>query len=368
MFCNINLASAQNYQVIGHAQITKDYDSARAQALDRAVMDAVKFSGGSLAAFNTIRPHLRNNQNDYFFRGSEIQSIRIVKENKLEALLKKNVELTVLINMTPMAKACHFTQYKKPLLIGTFALENPKQASLGRIYSIGEDFSSVLVKTLNQFSQSFTVVGTTKVEFSSKTPQTTIMLAQDNNTQYLISGKITDIPAMLDTTTNTVIRHFAVEIDILDGRNGVNIANRIYRDFAIWPFRKTSIVDTKTARFWGSSYGTMLRHVAESIVLDLESILSCKITLPEIIAIQGDNMQINAGLIHGLKQGDQLNIWHQASYVDQNGTPRAQYNMSEATATVIQVYNNNADIVINQPEYIGSMQVGDLLGRHTQSE
>lgn len=365
---NINVAVAQNYQVVGQAPITKDYDNARAQALDKAVMDTVRFSGGSLAAFNTIRQHLNNNQDEYYFRGSEIQSIRVVKENKLEALLTKTAKITVLINMTPVANACHFTQYKKPLLIGTFKLEDPKQASLGRIYDIGEDFSNVLVKTLNQFSQSFTVIGTTKVNFSSDTPQKTIMLAQDNNTQYLVSGKITDIPAMLDTKTNTVTRHFAVEIDVLDGRNGVNVASRIYRDYAIWPFSKTSIVDTKTARFWGSSYGLMLRNVAEKIVLDLESVLSCKITLPEIIAIHGDKMQVNAGSVHGLKQGDQLNIWHQASYIDQNGTPRAQYNMSESTATVTQVYTNNADIVLNQPEYIGSVQIGDLLGRHTNAQ
>ncbi len=69
---------------------------------------------------------------------------------------------------------------------------------MGSIYRLGEDFSTVLQKNIQRRSQSFLVTGITQVPFSANHADAMMMLAEDNDAQYLVSGEITDISATVD--------------------------------------------------------------------------------------------------------------------------------------------------------------------------
>lgn len=104
----------------------------------------------------------------------------------------------------------------------------------------------------------------------------------------------------------------------------------------------------------------MLR-VSRNIMLDLESEVSCKVTLPEVVAKWGNIITMDLGRIHGVQEGDKLQLWHNGSFIDQRGLPRNKVTESDITLTVSRVYENEAELSVNQRELISSIQIGDVM-------
>ncbi len=272
--------------------------------------------------------------------------------------------ITARIDIYPSANACHESQYKKTFLVGNIDVTSPQQAVMGRIYNIGDDFSHVVDRQLAQESRSFVSVGTTNYDIDKRRPEVIKMIAQDTGAQYIIGGDITDLTATIESKLlkdDVINRQFALEMQVFDGKTGHQVYNRSYREVAKWPFAKTSEVDTRSARFWASTYGSMMLRVSRNIMLDLESEVSCKITLPEVAAVYGNTVTIDLGRMHGVQQGDKLQLWHTGSFIDQRGLPRNKVSQSDITLTVSRVYENEAELTIDQPSLAGSIQIGDVM-------
>ncbi len=88
----------------------------------------------------------------------------------------------------------------------------------------------------------------------------------------------------------------------------------------------------------------MLR-VSRNIMLDLESEVSCKITLPEVAAVFGNTVTIDLGRMHGVQQGDKLR-YGTPRFIDQRGLPRNKVSQSDITLTVSRVYENEAELTL----------------------
>ena len=272
--------------------------------------------------------------------------------------------ITARIDIYPSANACHERQYKKTFLVGNIDVTSPQQAVMGRIYNIGDDFSHVVDRQLAKESRSFVSVGTTNYDIDKRRPEVIKMIAQDTGAQYIIGGEITDLTATIESNLikdDIINRQFALEMQVFDGKTGHQIYTRSYREVAKWPFAKTSEVDTRSARFWASTYGSMMLRVSRNIMLDLESEISCKITLPEVAAVFGNTVTIDLGRMHGVQQGDKLQLWHTGSFIDQRGLPRNKVSQSDITLTVSRVYENEAELTIDQPSLAGSIQIGDVM-------
>ncbi|MFD2180289.1 flagella assembly protein FlgT [Veronia pacifica] len=354
------LANATWYEVTGYSALLKSKSDARTRALEDALFQAIKFSGGDISSVIRLRPYLAEERKNYQFSGNDVREINIVDVRTST----KAVTVTARVSIHKTAKACHNTQYRKSLVISHFGIVHPQHAALGGIFRFGDDFTTLLQRQFDKQSQSFVVSKVSDVAISPGNPSVNTMIAEDNDAQYLITGAITDMTATLDERIfrrDGVNRQLAVSIDVIDGKSGDVIYQNSYRDIAAWPFENTSKVDTKTARFWTSSYGEMARRMSRNIMLDLESSLSCRATSPEVIAFNGEYGQINVGRIHGVKVGDQLQLWHNASFVDQFGSHRKQYRKSEMTLTVTRVYDHSSEISVMPAELARSIQIGDLV-------
>lgn len=276
------------------------------------------------------------------------------------------MEMRIRVDIYPSATGCHVDQYKKTVLVGNIDVASPQQAVMGQIYSVGDDFSHVVNRQLDQNSRSFVSVGTTDYSISANYPERTKMIAQDNGAQYIIGGVITDLTATIDAKLlkdDVINRQFAMEMKVFDGKTGHEVYHKNYREVARWPFAKTSQVDTRSARFWASTYGEMMLRVSRNIMLDLESELSCKITLPEVVAVFGNTVTMDLGRMHGVQEGDQLQLWHTASFIDQNGLPRNKVSQSDITLRVTRVYGHEAELTIEQPNLASSVQIGDVMNK-----
>ena len=348
--------NAQWVQVTGEATILESKATARVNALENAVFQAMKFTGGEIASLPMLKTYLQENRQQYRFSGNEIRHISVLEQKDVGG----KMYVTARIDIYPSAKSCHKIQYKKGLLLGKFSLTEPQQAAMGSIYQLGNDFSKVLQKNIQQRSQSFLVTGVTQVPFSVNHADAMMMLAEDNDAQYLVSGEITDISTTIDNRQH-INRQFAITLNIMDGKTGEIIYQNSYRDIGLWPFARTSYVDTKTVRFWVSPYGQSIRRVTQNMMLDIESALSCRASLPEIVNIHQGVAQINVGRVHGVQNGDQLKLWHSAGFIDQKGIPRNRMVETAITLTVDRVYEKSAELRVNQPQLASSIQPGDLL-------
>ncbi|MGI3039231.1 flagellar assembly protein FlgT [Vibrio diabolicus] len=350
------------YEVTGVATIVSSEETARLHALEDALFKAVNFSGADIGSISNLMPLLEESRNEYQFTNHEVRYILVESERKRRG----KVEVKIRVDIYPSATGCHTDQYKKTILVGNIEVASPQQAVMGQIYQVGDDFSRVVNRQLDQTSRSFVSVGTTDYSISSNYPARTQMIAQDNGAQYIIGGVITDLTATVESQLlqdDIINRQFALEMKVFDGKTGHEVFNKAYREVARWPFAKTSQMDTRSARFWASTYGEMMLRVSRNIMLDLESELSCKITLPEVVAVFGNKVTMDLGRMHGVKEGDKLQLWHTASFIDQNGLPRNKVSQSEITLTVSRIYEHEAELTIDQPNLASSVQIGDVMNK-----
>lgn len=356
-------AYAAWYEVTGTATIVSSERAARIYALEDAVYKAVDFSGADIGSLANLAPLLEDDKNQYQFIDSEVRHIVIddkyVSGNQM--VVKARVDIY------PTAKACHNEQYKKTIGVAMFDIVDPQQAVMGQIYKLGEDFSSVVDKQLANRSYSFVSVGTTRYEINKRYPERIKMIADDLGAQYLVTGEIRDLTATITQggllTDDVINRQFAMDLALFDGKTGHEIFQHTYREIAKWPFAKTSKVDTKSARFWTSTYGEMMQRLSRNIMLDLEAEISCKMTLPEVVASYGNKVTIDLGRVHGVQAGDKLRLWHTGSFIDQNGLPRNKVSQSEITLTVSRVYEREAEATVDQPNLANSIQIGDVMNK-----
>jgi flagellar H-ring protein FlgT len=353
-------ANAAWYEVTGRASIVATQEQARLHALEDAIYQAVSFSGADIGSISNLLPLLDSKRNEFIFSNHEVRDILIesrdIKDGKMEIRAR--------IDIYPSATGCHVNQYKKTFLIGDIELLSPQQAVMGQIYDIGLDYSQVINKQLTQQSKSFVAVGTTDYSINGDNPERIRMIAQDKDAQYILSGDITDMTATIATDgkgEDIINRQFALEMRVFDGKTGNQIMEHNYREVARWPFPKTSQIDTRSARFWASTYGEMLLRLSRSIMLDLESDLSCKITLPEVIVKRNNTVMMDLGRLHGVKVGDKLKLWHTGSFIDQHGIPRNKVAQSDITLTVTRVYEKEAELSVDQENLASSIQIGDVM-------
>ncbi|WP_240314521.1 flagellar assembly protein FlgT [Vibrio tetraodonis] len=348
------------YEVTGRATVVASEEVARIHALEDAIFKAVSFSGADIGSISNIRPILESKRKEYQLSNTEIRYILIDEQKVRNGVMYVKARMDIY----PSATACHLSQYKKTFLVGNIDLASPKQAVMGQIYNVGDDFATVINRQLSIQSSNFVSVGTTDYEISKRNPERLKMIAQDTGAQYIIGGVITDLTATIEQKLlqeDNINRQFALDMTVFDGKTGNEVYNKNYREVARWPFPKTSQVDTKSARFWASTYGEMMLRVSQNIMLDLESEVSCKITLPEIIAKWDKVLTMDLGRIHGVTQGDKLKLWHTSSFIDQRGIPRNKVTESNITLTVSRVYENEAELTVDQPELAGSIQIGDVM-------
>ncbi|PQJ67558.1 MULTISPECIES: flagellar assembly protein FlgT [Photobacterium] len=358
-------SSAQWVEVTGEAVILESEETARVNALEDAVYQAMKHAGGEIATLPSLKPYFAEPKQQYRFSGNEIRNVTVLEQKKAGG----KMYVTSRVDIYPSAKSCHKTQYKKGILLGSFSIAEPQQAAMGSVYKIGTDFASILGKQIQKRSQSFIVTGKTTVPFSATQASAMTMLAEDHDAQYLIGGEITDLTATLDeklVKKDQVNRQFAVSLEIMDGKTGEIIYQNSYREIGLWPFSRSSHVDTKSARFWVSPYGQSIQRISQNMMLDIESALSCRASLPEVINIHNNVAQMNVGRVHGVKQGDKLKLWHSAGFIDQKGIPRNRMVDTKISLTVGRVYEKSAELIVNQPELAASIQPGDLLTKQTR--
>ena len=70
---------------------------------------------------------------------------------------------------------------------------------------------------------------------------------------------------------------------------------------------------------------------------------------------------MDLGRIHGVQEGDKLQLWHTRRIHWPKGLPRNKVTQSDIILTVSRVYENDAELIIDQLELLSSVQIGDVM-------
>ncbi|SIN75024.1 flagella assembly protein FlgT [Salinivibrio sp. ES.052] len=348
------------YEVSASSPILESQQAARMRALEAATFDAIQFAGADVGSLQQLKRFYSQVKPGYQFSGNAVREVQVLEEGTQGG----NYVVNLRLDIYPSANACHKTQYRKGIVLTRFPIISPQQAALGGIYQFGDDFSVLLNREIKQHAQSFVGRGIANVDISPNRPRAASMLAEDKDAQFVVTGAITDLSATTESPRFSEAqnnRQLAINVQAMDSESGEVIFQRRYRDVAQWPFERHSQVDTQTARFWQSPYGQMARRMSRNILLDLESSLACRASKPKIVSLKESIAQINVGRINGVKQGDQLNLWHVASFTDDLGIVRTQRRKSGITLTVARVYESSAEAVVQPNNLTGSIQIGDIV-------
>ena len=348
-------AQANWLEIHSESIIINDKNQARQHALTQALAQAINFAQADTSNIKKLQPFLAQEKTRYQFNHNEIKEILIIEEKQTPT----KYEIKTRIQIIPKANSCQKLDYKKNILLNEFTILEPQQASVGKIHKIGKDFTRVLRNNINQQGKSIRIHHLGRFPFQSTQNQEWQLLAEDWDAQYILTGQIIDLTTSYKNTEK--YRQFALEAVLINGTTGNITSDFSYRVSAPWFFSKNQLTPTNSATFWQSKYGQVISQVGQQILWDIESTMSCQISRPKIVKIQGDRIYINAGYQQGVRNGDQLRLWHKSQFIDSLGIYRNAQTQSFATIEVKTVSSRSAELTLIESEFLPSLQIGDFL-------
>ncbi len=113
-------------------------------------------------------------------------------------------------------------------------------------------------------------------------------------------------------------------------------------------------------RFWQSAYGKSIDKVLVSAIADIDSTLSCRPILGQVVAKQHDRVILNLGRRHGIKVGDDFQLILQQNMPDRFDKMRAVAGKSKANIIIDQVTEKTATAVLIDKNASYNVQINDL--------
>lgn len=355
--------------------IDNDVDIARELAVRNALKQALLYAGASVSSIQAFNGGKILSDSFQVRMDGEIRDIRL----KSETIKGGKITVNVLTDIVADRNKCLSAGYQKSISLVRVKIAHREQASYGGIYNINESFSKLLYQGLRDNSHTFDARefinkniafdGSFLPQRGNLTPQEIKQISKAADSQYVILGTITDL-STLKPKVNGIAkilkndlpeRNFRLTMQVYDGFNGDLLFERNYSKMTKWEFAKHRVVDTDALKFWRSEYGQSLEVIIDDILFDLDASLQCKSVEARVIAVDGNEIDINIGRNNGLKVGDKFMIKHNSSYVDQFGISRKRETKSNSEVEVMQVYDKQAHLLTVDRQPTANVQIDDLV-------
>jgi len=352
-------AFAQSVKAEGTAIIyNNDVDDARYRATQQAIKQAVLQSNSRVS----VNDRLRNGDLD---SDLQIRSAGRVQKAKIIHEERKDDFFTVIarVNVTPDSLCSNGATnfYKKSVAITGFKLQDPEQASLGRLGNISRELPRDLANAINRqgFIRALTSANIALYPDLINAPSATSQegsisnvtrIGQQLGVQYIVSGVIRDISPLYlrtpDTHTNktadpsTKTRNFVLDLYIYDSFSGALLFEKRYSEVGNWDISDHAQIGFGSAKFWTVHYGRVVREILRESAIDTSEKLRCQPFIADISRTEGNRIYISAGSLAGIKQGDKLNVYRRFEIINQNQTAQTQLNNANISVTIKQVQPN----------------------------
>lgn len=350
---------AQSVTATGKAIVyNDDVDDARYRATQQAIKQAVLQSSSRVS----VNDRLKNGDLD---SDIQIRSAGRVQQAKILHEERKGGFLTVIarVNVTPDSQcgngATNF--YQKSVGVTGFKLQDPEQASLGRLDNISRELPRDLANAINKqgFLRALNATNIAIYPDLINAPSAinnegslsnVTRIGQQLGVQYIISGVIRDISPLYLRTPDSPSdnqedatpkeRNFVLDLYIYDSFSGALFFQKRYSEIGEWDIADNARVGFGSAKFWTVHYGKVIREILRESAIDTSEKLRCQPFIASISRTEGNRIHISAGSLSGIKQGDKLGVYRRFEVHNQNQAAQTQLNNANINVTIKQVQPN----------------------------
>ncbi|MCC4263223.1 flagellar assembly protein FlgT [Oceanimonas baumannii] len=337
------------YQAEGSAPLSLGADTARQQALEQALSDALLQSGASLNTIQSATNGTFGGQQLDISAQGELMDYLIINERKQQGRLWLTVRADIWPGEHRQGQCAG--RYRPGLALTTITLRHPEQGSTGQIYELGaavtSRLSSLLAANVNITSAPGAPLTTDSgLPRSAGLRQGGDVLAARQQSRLLLSGTIEDI-SIEDGhwgkwTFSDIPRAFHMRLVLEDSLTGDVLLQRDYQTRSSWDYGKHDRVNVHEQGFWQSAYGAAVAQLLKNASRELVRAQACLKAVGNIVQQSEEGILMDLGRREGIQPGDRFTLMHRRQL-----TPG--YYSESTSAAVFTVQQSHADYSILLP-------------------
>lgn len=346
-------------------------ERARARAVEDALRQSLDFAGGRVSSVEHVVDGVLAGSHFEWSTEGAIEQAHLVRERRNG----NRIEVTVRANIRQTNASCAAADFRKGVTVIPFEFARAEQARHGEIWELERTASQRFAELLGQHSQSLFLehrlerkVGLSAMRTANNEQEMAGFarrVGKETDAQYIVGAIFDDISTeqagrnLTFWTPATQNRNLALTLMLFDGASGDVITRASIRDQSRWDFAYHESVDPGSQRFWQSAYGDSLERALRDLVHGMDEKLACAEPRGQVVRVDGNNITVNLGDKHGLREGQRLHIYHRGSFVDNQGIYREQWVLSPYQLDVSQVTRNSALARVSNNQVGSNIQVND---------
>lgn len=310
-------AHADWYQAEGSAPLSLGAETARQQALEQALTDALLQAGASLTTVQSVTNGALSGQQLDIAAQGELMDYVILDERRSQGQLILTLRADIWPNGDVQPQCAG--RYRPGLTLSRFPLLHPEQGQVGQIFELGNAVTARLAQHLTPNVNLMTQLPhqlTTDYQLprSPGLRQGSDVLAQQQQSRLLLSGVIDDISMdkgnWVTWRFTDMPRQFGLSITLEDSLTGERLLQQHYQTVSPWSFSKHAKVKVHEQSFWQSDYGQSAEQLLLRIARDITNAQSCMKAIGHILQQSEEGILMDLGRQAGIQPGDRFTLIH----------------------------------------------------------
>ena len=387
LFLLISLAAtAKEITAVGSAVVGPDLEMSRDLAVQDAIRQASLEMGGSVHSSQMLVDGLVTSDQVEVKTDGRFRHVRILKEEIAHGIIEVKIRAEFVEGHACPVNAGN--GYRKAVAVAGFALQSPKEASLGRLDKIEQRLSGVVANTLNGRHRLRAMDAGHVLLFSSvdRAPAsqnnlqrltTSVELSKELGAQFVVSGVIrdlsminpdADVPRSWDAPLDLLglsrekrDRNFVLDVYVHDGISGSLMFQNTYAAKGVWEHDNYTKTGFATPMFWKTDFGSQVKLLVSKLVDDLNDNLGCQPYMAKIIETRGDFIRLDTGSSIGMRPGDELTVFRTRTFYNQDNEGLVELKDTKVKATITQVQPRFAVAKLNKTPGRFAIQRDDVV-------
>lgn len=311
-------ANADWYEAEGSALLSQGMETARQQALEQALTEALLQAGASITTVQSVTNGTLSDQQLDIAAQGELMDYVIINERRAQGRLWLTLRADIWPNPQQVQAQCA-SRYRPGISLTSFELQHPTQGSIGQVYELGNAASARLAQHLapsvNLMTQlPYQLATDGQLPRSQGLRKGSDVLAQKQQSRLLLSGVLNDISMedgnWIEWYKKEQPRQFALSITLEDSFTGERLVQQQYRVAAPWSFKKHDRVSVQQQSFWQSPYGAAADQLLQRIARDVINAQSCMKAIGHILQYADEGILMDLGREAGIQPGDRFTLIH----------------------------------------------------------
>lgn len=349
--------------------INNDKNSARRDATEEAIKQALLFAGASVRSVQQMTNGLLMGDHLEVRATGEVNTIQLIDEVYEDGIVSVSIRADIFAQKTQ----CSAADYTKKLSTTYFPIRFEAQASDGQIHNLGKVTALKFKDMMDKLTPSMTISHIEPYVFEwqkADEMRQAQSLANKTNTQYVITFVIDDIsvdrqqsPSFNPFKGSSSLRSFNFTLSLINGATGQSLYSKQYESVTPWNYNFNKMVDVSSQSFWRSQYGHNMQKMLQKSITDLEEFAICQPTMGRVLAVANNQLQINLGQTHQVQAGDQLTLFNVKQITDTFGQQYRQFALHPTKLVVRQVFSDTATVEAIDRSLLGNVQANDYVSR-----